>query len=307
MTTQPISPSPCARNLPQHFNGCACTASATGTVTGEASVDLTLVEFTPPAPAPDATPRVVGVVAKELQPGQHVLRGGRVQAVAGPPQPIRYSTIAVPLVASDPFEPDEFRIDGRERVSVFLDADDYDREFVLGRDLAEGDLVAEMGRIYTIRQRSERSNGDLVYATDKGDITFTGIRGHSEEFGVTRLTRRATTASGVPIDSAAAKAPFYADKTPGGWFVDPDHDDEFSIVSPDGGYATVFPELDGRPEDTYAVDDRQWVVEGLLPDETHFEQTCDDKAHAQRVAEEILFARRGQVADQVNDQARLGA
>lgn len=36
----------CARNLPQHFNGCACTATP-GAVTGEAAVDLLLAREMP--------------------------------------------------------------------------------------------------------------------------------------------------------------------------------------------------------------------------------------------------------------------
>lgn len=44
MTTQPISRSLCARNLPQHFNGCACVALSA--VTGEAP-DITLVTAQP--------------------------------------------------------------------------------------------------------------------------------------------------------------------------------------------------------------------------------------------------------------------
>jgi hypothetical protein len=45
MTTS-ASGTACPRNLPQHFNGCTCTA-APGAVTGEATVDLSLAREMP--------------------------------------------------------------------------------------------------------------------------------------------------------------------------------------------------------------------------------------------------------------------
>jgi hypothetical protein len=58
MTTQPISRNLCARNLPQHFNGCACVASLTA-VTAEAP-EISLVTSAPETTRPHTLPENLG-------------------------------------------------------------------------------------------------------------------------------------------------------------------------------------------------------------------------------------------------------